>query len=148
MDRGTARTSRSGMITAVDTSVLLAIDLGEPEAEAWVESLANAREKGGLVICDVVAAEFFAVVQRRAAFDATLDDLGIRPVPATLEAACAAGTAFRKYRDSGGPREHLIPDFLIAAHALTDCDALAAADLGYLRRYFRGLRVLGPAWKG
>ena len=65
------------MITAVDTSVLLAIDLGEPEAEAWVESLAHARELGGLVICDIVVAEFFAVVQQRSAFDATLDDLGI-----------------------------------------------------------------------
>ncbi len=128
------------MITAVDTSVLLAIDLGEPEAGAWVESLANAREQGGLVVCDVVAAEFFAVVRQRSAFEATLDDMGIRPVPITLEAACTAGTAFRKYRDSGGPMEHLIPDLLIAAHALTDCDALAAADRCYLRRYFRGLR--------
>lgn len=126
----------------------IAIDLGEPEAEAWVESLANARKQGALVICDVVVAEFFAVVQQRPAFDATLDDLGIRAVQTTLEAACAAGTAFRKYRNSGGPREHLTPDFLIAAHALTDCDALAAADRGYLRRYFRGLRVLGPAWNG
>jgi len=29
----------------------------------------------------------------------------------------------------------LIPDFLIAAHAQVDCDRLAAADRGYLRRY-------------
>lgn len=36
----------------------------------------------------------------------------------------------------------LIPDFLIAAHAQIDCDRLAAADRGYLRRYFPELSLL------
>lgn len=38
--------------------------------------------------------------------------------------------------------DRLIPDFLIAAHAQIDCDRLAAADRGYLRRYFPDLPVL------
>jgi len=36
----------------------------------------------------------------------------------------------------------LIPDFLIGAHASVDCDRLAAADRGYLRRYFSDLELL------
>jgi predicted nucleic acid-binding protein len=133
------------VITAVDTSVLVAIDQAEPDAEAWLDCLAEARMAGALVICEVVAAEFFAVVMDRAAFHATLDDLGIQVVSSSVEAACLAGATFREYRDAGGPRENLIPDFLIAAQAQVDCGALAASDRGYLRRYFEKLRLVRPA---
>ncbi len=132
------------MITAVDTSALVAIDRGEPDAEAWIDCLAEARRAGALVIGEIVAAEFFAVVMDRGAFDTTLEDLGIEVVPSSVEAACLAGATFRKYREAGGPRENLVPDFLIAAQAQIDCGALAAADRGYYRRYFTGLRVVRP----
>lgn len=49
---------------------------------------------------------------------------------------------FRAYRDAGGPREYPIPDFLIAAHAQTQTNRLAAIDRGYLRRYFADLPLL------
>jgi len=132
------------MITAIDTAVLIAIDQGEADAAAWVETLAGAREQGALCICEVVAAEYFAVVMDSAAFAANLCDLGVEFAPASQQAACRAGEIFRSYRDAGGPREHLIPDFLIAAHAAEDCDRLASPDRGYLREYFPGLSLLAP----
>jgi hypothetical protein len=49
-----------------------------------------------------------------------------------------------RYRREGGPRQHLIPDFLIAAHAQVQCNRLAAIDRGYLRRYFPKLKLLIP----
>ncbi len=132
------------MITAVDTVVLIAIDQGEPNAEGWVEILANARAEGALVICEVVAAEFYAVVMNDHHFAATLTDLGIEFSPASIGACRLAGRIFRGYREAGGPRNHLVPDFLVAAHAMVDCDRLATADRGYLRPCFPALRILGP----
>ncbi|MGH8020919.1 MAG: hypothetical protein ACREIA_22075 [Opitutaceae bacterium] len=61
------------------------------------------------------------------AFRSALDNLGV-------EVAA--------YRREGGPREHLVPDFLVGAHAALQAGALAAADRGYLRRYFDGLKLL------
>ncbi len=133
------------MITAVDTSVLICIDQGEPDAQAWVESLAAARAEGALRVCETVVAEFFAVVMNEEEMNATLADLGIEFAPTSRRAACHAGQIFRRYRDDGGPREHLIPDFMIAAHAMIDGDRLASADRGYLRRYFPRLTLLAPS---
>jgi predicted nucleic acid-binding protein len=133
------------MNTAVDTSALIAIAKGESDADAWVELLAAQSARGDLVICDIVAAEFFALLLDEEKFKATIQALGIRFSPANLEASQMAGRLFRRYRDEGGPREYLIPDFLIGAHALAQAGQLAAIDRGYLRRYFPSLKVLAPS---
>lgn len=132
------------MTTAVDTSVLIAIAKGEARAAAWTELLAGARSEGDVVVCDVVAAEFFALLLDEAAFQRSLDGLGLGFSPTSLESARLAGRIFRTYRSEGGPREHLVPDFLIGAHAQRQADRIAAVDRGYLRRYFPRLRILKP----
>ena len=133
------------MITAVDTSVLIAIAKGEPSAVRWVEVLEECRAAGDLVISEVVAAELFALLADQAKFEALLAGLGLVFVPTTMPAAQRAGLTFRQYRRAGGSREHLVPDFLIAAHAQCQADRIAAIDRGYLRRYFRGLKIVRPA---
>jgi predicted nucleic acid-binding protein len=132
------------MRTAIDTSVLIAIAKAEPEAEAWVETLAAADADGELVICDVVAAEFFAVLLDEKRFAECLQAFGIVFDPISLQSAQLAGRIFKEYRSEGGPREHLVPDFLIGAHAQQQADRIAAIDRGYLRRYFPRLRILKP----
>jgi predicted nucleic acid-binding protein len=132
------------MITAVDTSVLIAIARQESDANAWVEVLAKANHDGDLVICEVVAAEYFALVQGGDLFRESLGALGISFSATTFESAQLAGSIFKRYRREGGPREHLIADFLIGAHAQVQADRMAAIDRGYLRRYFPRLRLLKP----
>ncbi len=105
------------MTTAVDTSVLIAIAKGETGAEAWVDLLIAARSEGELVVCDVVAAEYFAVLMDARKFRRSLRDLGIVFSPTSLAASQLAGRIFKDYRRQGGPRGHLVPDFLIGAHA-------------------------------
>ena len=133
------------MITAVDTSVLIAVAKGETEAYRWTDLLAAARVAGDLVICEVVATEFFALLLDDRKFQQSLSALGIVFSPAALETARLAGRIFRTYRRKGGPREHLIPDFLIGAHAQRQADQIAAMDRGYLRAYFPRLRIIKPA---
>lgn len=130
------------MITAVDTSVLLAIYRGEDAAEAWMAKLVAARSGGALIVCEVVYAEFGAAFSEQSELDRTLDDLGVAFDGSSREAAFAAGRAFKAYRAAGGPRERMIPDFLIAAHAHAQADRLFAADRGYARTYFPKLKLV------
>ena len=132
------------MNTAVDTSVLISIAKSEPGAAAWVDLLADALEDGELMICDVVASELFALILDEQRFRDFLLALGISFSPTSLQSAKTAGAVFRQYRREGGPREHLLPDFMIAAHAITQADRIAAIDRGYLRVYFPRLKVLRP----
>jgi predicted nucleic acid-binding protein len=130
--------------TAVDTSVLLAIRGKEPGHEKWEAALQRAAETGGLCVCPVVFAELSPGSLSAARLLSQLELIAIEYDDISAEAAHLAGNIYWRYRREGGPREHLVPDFLIAAHAQIQCAQLAAIDRGYLRRYFPDLKILQP----
>ncbi|CAN5807235.1 type II toxin-antitoxin system VapC family toxin [soil metagenome] len=133
------------MRTAVDSSVLLCILRQQPGWEQWRATLTRAAEEGGLVLCPVVFAECSAGFAHAKEAQAKLDSLCLVYDAFSPECAYLAGQIFLRYRREGGPRQHLIPDFLIAAHASTQADRLAAIDRGFLRTYFPALPLLAPS---
>jgi predicted nucleic acid-binding protein len=130
------------MRTAVDSSVLLLILRCQAGYERWRSTLSRAAEEGTLVICPVVFAECSVGFSSAGEASAKFDALGILYDAFSPESSWMAGQTFLKYRKQQGPREHLLPDFLIAAHASVQADRLAALDRGYLRRYFPDLQRL------
>lgn len=132
------------MKTAIDTSVLLAIREKEPGYEKWEAALQRASETGGLCVCPVVFAELSPGSPSAARLLSQLELIAIEYEEISAEAAHLAGNIHWTYRREGGPQEHLLPEFLIAAHAQKQCAQLAAIDRGYLRRYFPRLKILVP----
>ncbi|MEX1118124.1 MAG: type II toxin-antitoxin system VapC family toxin [Terrimicrobiaceae bacterium] len=130
------------MRTAVDSSVLICILRRQPGWVKWQVSLTHAAEEGALVLCPVVFAECSVGFAGAREAHAKFDSLCLIYDAFTPECAYLAGQVFLRYRQEGGPRQHLIPDFLIAAHASTQADRLAAIDRGYLRIYFPALPLL------
>ena len=74
-----------------------------------------------------------------------LNDLGVELSPIDDTIAYEAGLRWQRYREAGGTRERLLPDFLIGAHALISADTLITRitrDQGFYRSYFPELQEL------
>lgn len=131
------------MITAVDTSTLLDVFTADTRYLLGSQNaLRKAMQEGRLILCEVVLAELRPCFKKRSALLDALEKLDVDFQPVSMQAALLAGEAWKKYRQSGGKREHLIPDFLVAAHAMDSADRLLTRDRGFYRRWFRGLKLI------
>jgi len=132
------------MHLGVDSSVVLAILKDEPGGASWLDLTLRLRSDYSLVVCDVTYAELSAIFPSERQLQQKLADLGIGFDPIIPATAFLAGQIFAAYRKAGGPRQSLIPDFMIGAHALVQAAGLIAADRGYLRAHFRQLKLFQP----
>ena len=100
--------------------------------------------QGSLVACDVVWAEARAHFSSDSALEKSMATLGVDFDACDRESAAIAGEAWKRYREAGGPRDAIIPDFLVAGHAMARADRLATRDRGFTRTYFARLKILDP----
>ncbi len=73
-----------------------------------------------------------------------MEGLGISFSHVDRDVALVAGAEWRSYRRRGGPRERIVGDFLVGAHARLRADRLLTRDRGFYRTYFEGLEILDP----
>lgn len=133
------------MITAVDSSILLDVLTNDPRHCAGsLSALRRGRRTGRIIACPVVWAEVRAHFENAEALWGAFSEAGLAFDPFDRECSDLAGELWREYRRGGGSRAHLIPDFLIGAHAQVRCGVLLARDRGFFRRYFRSLRIVDP----
>ena len=156
------------MITAVDTNILLDVLIhDEVHFKKSKELLDEQLGKGQLVICEIVYAELASQFIAEKDLRLFLDDTGIKLIHSGEKALYTSGERWKQYvknRDQrlqcthcGNKmtiacsrcgqnvysRQHIISDFVIAAHAIFHAEILLSRDRGFYRTYFRDLKVVG-----
>jgi len=154
------------MITAVDTNVLLDILIpNAPHGDESELALAEALRAGAVVISDPVYAELAVHFPEQERLDRFLADTGLRLEASKAGALYRAGRAWSEYirrrpatvacpqcgaaQDlhcdrcgaSVQPRQHVVADFIIGAHALAQAGQLLTRDRGYYATYFPELAL-------
>ncbi|GGE00211.1 DNA-binding protein [Aureimonas endophytica] len=134
------------MTTFIDTSTIFAaLREEEPHHEWAVEQIDAARAEGALFIPDLVFAELCYDQNQVGDVLAIIEELEIERVGHTPEALFLASKVFRRYRENGGTKLTMLPDFLIGAVARTEQAPLLTANEDDFLKYFEGLEVICPS---
>jgi len=135
------------MLTAVDTNVLIDVLEADPKfGELSCKAMMKASNEGGLRVCDVVWAELFTLYyDQEEALKEKLSMMQVEFSPLTDKTSEVAAHCWHSYRKRAGDRRRIAADFLIGAHAMTQCDRLLSRDRGFYRDYFSSLDLIDPS---
>lgn len=132
-------------MTLVDTNVLLDLVTDDPNFADWsISQLEAASLMGPLLINDVIYSEMSVRYASKEQLDAFIDGVGLKMDPVPMAALFLAGKVFQKYRQAGGTRTGVLPDFFIGAHAAVSELPLLTRDVGRYRTYYPTLKLITP----
>ena len=137
------------MRTALDTNILSPIWSAAPSAATIAAQLSKVRAEGALVISAPVLIELSAVpglsvqtVRKALAETSIAIDFDLEEDVWMLAAESFATYAIRRRRSGGGSPKRLLPDFIIASHALLRADRLMTRDGTRYSLDFPNLRLI------
>lgn len=132
-------------MTLVDTNILLDVLTNDRTWAEWsIVSLRVRLAEGPLLINEIIYAELAGHVRAEAELDASVQDLNVGLERTPKSALFLAGTIFRRYRQAGGVRSGVLPDFFIGAHAQVDRLPLLTRNTRRYRTYFPEVELITP----
>ena len=129
----------------VDSNVLLDVADGDPRLASWSSTaLASIADESILVINPLIYAEVSIRYATIEAVESAMPGSLYRREDIPYEAAFLAGKAYARYRDRGGRRRSILPDFLIGAHAAIAGYRVLTRDPRRYRSYFPSIELISP----
>jgi predicted nucleic acid-binding protein len=133
------------MTTFLDTNVLIFLLDEGAQHHAWAaEQLALRKEQGPIIISDIVYCEFCVGMNSREDADAAVTGLALERLGMSDGALYRAAQAFKQYKDNGGQKKRVLPDFLIGATAELANAPLLTANADDFDGFFPTLELIAP----
>ena len=133
------------MTTLVDTNVLIDVAVRDRTWLDWSRRwIAACGGLGELAINQIIYAEFSYRYTDPIEVERLLPETDFRRSDLPWESAFAAARAYSLYRNAGGLRGRMLPDFLIGAHAAFLGYSILTRDPSGYRRYFPDLDIIAP----
>jgi predicted nucleic acid-binding protein len=130
--------------TLVDTNVLLDLVTDSPHFEWSNRQLDEAILRGRPIINGVIYSELSVGYREIGELDEFLRGTGIDVIGIPKPALFLAGKAFQSYRQRGGTRTGVLPDFFIGAHAQVEALPLLTRDARRYRTDFPDVKLIVP----
>jgi predicted nucleic acid-binding protein len=132
-------------LTFVDSNVLLDLLTSDPIWGAWSASaIESAAADGALLINDIVYAELAVGFPTIESLDRFVADTELKIAPMPRAALYLAAKTHLRYRQSGGTRTSVLPDFLIGAQAAVSNAPVLTRDARRFRTYFPTVELFSP----
>lgn len=129
----------------VDSNVLIDIINPIGRFSGWSRrALAEAAITGKVIINQIILAETASYFLTGHKLESAISHFALTRESIPWEAAHQAGIAHARYRQTGGSRERVLPDFLIGAHAAIMGYQLVSRDATRYRTYFPKLDIIAP----
>jgi predicted nucleic acid-binding protein len=129
----------------VDTNIIIdLIDMSDETARRSGLVFARYATIQRAAINHVIFAEASCRHSHQFEIEEYLEEFGIKIISFSNEDAFRAGVAFQQYRRRGGPREAILPDFLIGAQAAVRGWPLLTRDKKRFEAYFPEVELIDP----
>jgi predicted nucleic acid-binding protein len=132
------------MPVLVDSNVLIDVMQGGDWADWSSAALAEAADRGAVVINQIIYAEVACGFETVEELDEALARTLIDRENVPWEAGFLVARAFLDHRRRGGARSAPLPDFFIGAHALVGRHQLLTRDAARYQTYFPRLEIISP----
>ena len=130
----------------VDTNIFLDVLQRDRVWLQWsAQQLRLGQSGGSLAINVVIYAELLGHPKFDFDLDAFLQQQAIEVADISRKAARAAAMAFREYRQRGGSKTGVLPDFFIGAQAQAEGWTLLTRDAARYKTYFPDIQLICPS---
>jgi predicted nucleic acid-binding protein len=128
----------------VDTNILLDVLTDDSDWAEWsIKALENYESKG-LAINPAIYAELSYGFSSSEEVDAMIRQFGLTYMETSRDGLFRASQAFRRYKQQGGGRNFVLPEFFLGGHAESVSCPVLTRDVKMYNSYFSSVPLICP----